>query len=133
MSNRLTIKGQVTIPKAVRDFLGLQEGGSSVEFTINDDGSVTVQLQRKKSGDSNAQLEDVGGVITLNKGNGWQTTVDNLVPGYTYSVRLPRFRSPRSFTLRRVGTARRRYLIGCPSEWDESSAVAKAECCRLTF
>ena len=39
MSNRLTIKGQVTIPKAVRDFLGLQEGGSSVEFTINDDGS----------------------------------------------------------------------------------------------
>ena len=87
MSNRLTIKGQVTIPKAVRDFLGLQEGGSSVEFTINDDGSVTV----------------------------------------------PRFRSPRSFTLRRVGTARWRYLIGCPSEWDESSAAAKAECCRLTF
>lgn len=53
----------------------------------HDDGSVTVQLQRKKSGDSNAQLENVGGgVITLNKGNGWQTTVDNLVPGYTYSV-----------------------------------------------
>lgn len=52
----------------------------------HDDGSVTVQLQRKKSSDSNAQLEDVGGVITLNKGNGWQTTVDNLVPGYTYSV-----------------------------------------------
>lgn len=52
----------------------------------HDDGSVTVQLQRKKSGDSNAQLENVGGVITLNKGNDWQTTVDNLVPGYTYSV-----------------------------------------------
>lgn len=53
----------------------------------HDDGSVTVQLQRKKSGDSNAQLENVGGgVITLNKGNGWQTTVDKLVPGYTYSV-----------------------------------------------
>ena len=52
----------------------------------HDDGSVTVQLQRKKSGDSNAQLENVGGVITLNKGNDWQTTVANLVPGYTYSV-----------------------------------------------
>lgn len=52
----------------------------------HDDGSVTVQLQRKRSGDSNAQLENVGGVITLNKGNDWQTTVDNLVPGYTYSV-----------------------------------------------
>ena len=32
MSNRLTIKGQVTIPKEIRDFLGLQEGNSSVEF-----------------------------------------------------------------------------------------------------
>lgn len=52
----------------------------------HDDGFVTVQLQRKKSGDSNAQLENVGGVITLNKGNDWQTTVDNLVPGYMYSV-----------------------------------------------
>lgn len=52
----------------------------------HDDGSVTVQLQRKKSGDSNAQLKNVGGVITLKKGNDWQTTVDNLVPGYTYSV-----------------------------------------------
>ena len=43
MSNRLTIKGQVTIPKAVRDHLGLQEGCSSVEFVINADGSVTVR------------------------------------------------------------------------------------------
>ena len=29
MSHRLTIKGQVTIPKEIRDFLGLEEGCSS--------------------------------------------------------------------------------------------------------
>lgn len=40
MSNRLTIKGQVTIPKNVRDFLGLSLGNSAVEFSIEEDGSV---------------------------------------------------------------------------------------------
>lgn len=42
MAHRLTIKGQVTIPKEIRDFLGLTEGASSVEFSINKDGSVRV-------------------------------------------------------------------------------------------
>ena len=117
MSNRLTIKGQVTIPKAVRDFLGLQEGGSSVEFTINDDGSVTVRKACAAAEHTTAESVQTAVVCSAAAAN----------------ARLPRFRSPRSFTLRRVGTARRRYLIGCPSEWDESSAAAKAECCRLTF
>ncbi len=42
MSNRLTIKGQVTIPKNVRDFLGLTMGSSAVEFSIDPDGSVRI-------------------------------------------------------------------------------------------
>lgn len=46
--------------------------------------SVTVQLQRKAIGATNA--ENVGNSITLNAANNWTTTVDNLVPGYTYSV-----------------------------------------------
>lgn len=46
--------------------------------------SVTVQLQRKAIGATNA--EDVGNPITLNAANNWTRTVDNLVPGYTYSV-----------------------------------------------
>ena len=37
MSHRLTIKGQVTIPKEIRDLLGLQEGNSSVEFIVGDE------------------------------------------------------------------------------------------------
>ena len=40
MSHRLTIKGQVTIPKEIRDFLGLEEGCSCVEFVVEADGSV---------------------------------------------------------------------------------------------
>ena len=40
MSNRLTIKGQVTIPKEI--FLGLTEGASAVNFEIAEDGSVRV-------------------------------------------------------------------------------------------
>ena len=45
---------------------------------------VTVQLQRKAIGATNA--ENVGNPITLNAANNWTITVDNLVPGYTYSV-----------------------------------------------
>lgn len=43
MSNRLTIKGQVTIPKSVRDFLGLTAGASAIDFSIDDDGSVRIR------------------------------------------------------------------------------------------
>ena len=43
MSHRLTIKGQVTIPKEIREFLGLEEGSSCVEFAVVDDGTVTVR------------------------------------------------------------------------------------------
>lgn len=46
--------------------------------------SVTVQLQRKAIG-SSTDAEPVGN-FTLNASNKWTKTVDNLVPGYTYSV-----------------------------------------------
>lgn len=48
--------------------------------------SVTVQLQRKAIGAADSTAENVGDPITLNATNKWTTTVDNLVPGYTYSV-----------------------------------------------
>ncbi len=50
----------------------------------HDKDPVTVQLWRKAIGATNA--ENVGNSITLNAANNWTTTVDNLVPGYTYSV-----------------------------------------------
>lgn len=48
--------------------------------------SVTVQLQRKAIGAADSTAENVGNPITLNAANNWTTTVDNLVPDYTYSV-----------------------------------------------
>lgn len=39
MSTTVTSKGQVTIPKKVREHLGIQPG-AAVDFTLNDDGQV---------------------------------------------------------------------------------------------
>lgn len=41
MATTVTIKGQVTIPKAVRDLLDIGPG-SSVSFKVADDGQVTI-------------------------------------------------------------------------------------------
>lgn len=65
MSQRLTIKGQVTVPKNVRDFLGLTSGSSAVEFIIDEDGSVRVQKAqvreiRRPGAQSNTASGSVG-------------------------------------------------------------------------
>lgn len=42
MSTTLTIKGQVTIPKPIRDAMGLLPG-TSVDFAVNRNGEVVLQ------------------------------------------------------------------------------------------
>jgi AbrB family looped-hinge helix DNA binding protein len=42
MATTRTSKGQVTIPKPIRDYLGL-DAGDAVEFEFADDGSVRVR------------------------------------------------------------------------------------------
>lgn len=42
MSTTITIKGQATIPKRIRDALGLVPG-SRVEFDLNDQGEVVLR------------------------------------------------------------------------------------------
>jgi antitoxin PrlF len=42
MSTTLTIKGQITIPKQIRDALGLKPG-MPVDFAVNDEGYVVIQ------------------------------------------------------------------------------------------
>ena len=44
MATRVTRKGQVTIPKRVRDYLGL-EPGSMVEFDVAQDGRIVLVNQ----------------------------------------------------------------------------------------
>jgi antitoxin PrlF len=48
MSTSVTSKGQVTIPKKVRDFLGLRPG-SAVEFVVSDEGHVTLRPAGRRS------------------------------------------------------------------------------------
>lgn len=52
----------------------------------HDKDSVTVQLQSKAIGAADSTVKNVDGPIPLNAGNKWAATVDNLLPGYTYSV-----------------------------------------------
>lgn len=44
-SARLTSKGQITIPKKLREHLGLKEG-SVIDFSINDEGQVIMSLAK---------------------------------------------------------------------------------------
>jgi antitoxin PrlF len=45
MSTTVTSKGQVTIPKAVREHLGIKPG-SQVSFRLNDAGAVVIEADR---------------------------------------------------------------------------------------
>ena len=51
MSHQITSKGQVTIPKKVRDFLGLKTG-AAVDFQPTEDGRVMIVAADKKAGKS---------------------------------------------------------------------------------
>ena len=57
MSNQITSKGQVTIPKKVRDFLGVKPG-ESVDFEPTADGRVVLVATRSKrrSGRTRAKM-----------------------------------------------------------------------------
>lgn len=50
MATTLTSKGQVTIPKQVRDALGLTPG-SEIEFSVNRDGEVVLLKAGRPSAD----------------------------------------------------------------------------------
>lgn len=47
MSATLTIKGQVTIPKKIRDVLGLAPG-SAVEFDVDEQGRILIRKAGQK-------------------------------------------------------------------------------------
>lgn len=47
---KVTSKGQTTVPKEVRDFLGLDEG-TQVEWTLDEKGSATVKPRKLRAVD----------------------------------------------------------------------------------
>ena len=46
---RMSAKGQVTIPKAIRDALRLKTG-DTIQFTLRADGAVTLRATRERKG-----------------------------------------------------------------------------------
>ncbi len=56
MSTTLTVKGQVTIPKQIRDALGLTPG-SAVDFAVNRDGQVVLHKAAETKGKKAAKLQ----------------------------------------------------------------------------
>ncbi len=49
MANQVTIKGQVTIPKRVREHLGIKPG-SAVQFEVDERGEVVVRKAAGRGG-----------------------------------------------------------------------------------
>ncbi len=48
MSTTLTVKGQVTIPKQIRDALGLKPG-MPVDFAVNHEGEVVIHRAQRSA------------------------------------------------------------------------------------
>lgn len=65
---RITRKGQVTLPKAVRQHLGVREG-EAVRFEIEEDGGVVVKKSAPRPGRDPVEirraLEDFGRALNL--------------------------------------------------------------------
>jgi AbrB family looped-hinge helix DNA binding protein len=53
--SRMTTKGQVTIPKRLRDYLGLKPG-SEVEFNLAADRTIVLKLRKNTAEDRFARL-----------------------------------------------------------------------------
>jgi AbrB family looped-hinge helix DNA binding protein len=60
MSTTLTIKGQVTIPKQIRDSLGLKPG-TQVDFAVNQDGEVVLHKAKSAPARKSNRFEAVRG------------------------------------------------------------------------
>jgi antitoxin PrlF len=58
---RMTSKGQVTIPKRVRDYLGLKPG-SEIEFVVVGDGQVGLKT---KTNAEKGRFDDLVGTLDL--------------------------------------------------------------------
>ena len=68
MPTTMGVKGQVTIPKKVRDALRLSPG-DSVEFDVNADGQVVVQKTGARGGARRNRFEAVRGKAEIK----WKT------------------------------------------------------------
>lgn len=84
----LTSKGQVTIPKSIRDYLGLRPG-SSVEFKIAASGTATVRAAKPAARrGSRSRAARVRGILDSAIGT---DEMMNLLRGYDEDANDPGF------------------------------------------
>ena len=91
MSTTVTTKGQVTIPKQLRDYLGL-EPGSRVDFGYTADGQVVIRPVKpaNETGSKKSRFDALRGT---GKGLGMSTDeYMNLIRGYDEDKDDPGFR-----------------------------------------
>ena len=63
MSTRVTSKGQVTIPKKVREYLGIR-AGTAVDFELDEGGRVVVRAVAKTARRKASPLKRIRGSAT---------------------------------------------------------------------
>ena len=66
MSNQITSKGQVTIPKKIREFLGVKPGGA-VDFEPTTDGRVVLVAagRKRRTGARVSRFASLRGTATV--------------------------------------------------------------------
>lgn len=90
MAHQVTTKGQVTIPKRVREYLGIQPG-SGVEFEVGPQGEVFL----RKAGKSSKRARSRGRFAALRGTRKSGMTTDalmNLLRDYDADARDPGFK-----------------------------------------
>ncbi len=68
MGMPVTVKGQVTIPKPIRDHLGLTPGESRVDITLDPDGRVVIRKAEAEAPPATDRFDRLVGCGTAMKG-----------------------------------------------------------------
>ncbi|MGH8114424.1 MAG: AbrB/MazE/SpoVT family DNA-binding domain-containing protein [Rhodanobacteraceae bacterium] len=88
MTTTMTSKGQVTVPKAIRDYLGLKPG-SAVEFEIGPDGRARLQAARAVRRTARTRTSRLRGRLKTGQST---DELMQLLRGYDEDSRDPGFR-----------------------------------------
>lgn len=89
MAHQVTVKGQVTIPKRVREYLGIRPG-SGVEFEVGPQGEVLLRKAGKPSKPDRSRSRFA--VLRGTRKSGMTTDeLMNLLRGYDGDARDPGF------------------------------------------
>ena len=91
-TSTLTIKGQVTIPKRLRDYLGLAPG-DKVRFEYTEDGAVRIVAPRKPAQSKGRKTSQFSALRGTRKTGMSTDEIMNLLRGYGTDARDPGFKA----------------------------------------